>query len=151
VQVVEGLQPRVGIVLEAELGALVRSEPAVRYGQRRYRRLGLVWHRAAEEGSGVNRFHRYYCASPGWARLVQTTLVPAVLEGTELGRRVLEIGPGPGLTTEILAGVAPQLTAIEIDPELATVARDRVPPPTSCRGTRRRCRLPTPASAPWCA
>jgi SAM-dependent methyltransferase len=75
----------------------------------------------------VNRFHRYYCASPSWAHLVQTTLVPAVLEGTELGRRVLEIGPGPGLTTEILAGVAPQLIAVEIDPQLATVARDRVP------------------------
>jgi SAM-dependent methyltransferase len=75
----------------------------------------------------VNRFHRYYCASPGWARLAQTTLVPAVLEGAELGPRVLEIGPGPGLTTEALAGVAPELTAVEIDPELVTVARDRVP------------------------
>jgi SAM-dependent methyltransferase len=41
----------------------------------------------------VNRFHRYSCGSPSWARLVQTTLVPAVLEGTELGRRVLEIDP----------------------------------------------------------
>jgi len=58
------------------------------------------------ERSGVNRFHRYYCASPRWARLVQTALVPAVLEGTELDRRVLELGPGPGLTTEVLAGVA---------------------------------------------
>jgi SAM-dependent methyltransferase len=75
----------------------------------------------------MNRFHRYYCASPGWARLVQTTLVPAVLEGAELGPRVLEIGPGPGLTTEVLAGVAPELTAIEIDPKLATAARDQVP------------------------
>ena len=62
----------------------------------------------------MNRFHRYYCASPRWARLVQTALVPAVLEGTELDRRVLELGPGPGLTTEVLAGVAPELTAIEI-------------------------------------
>jgi SAM-dependent methyltransferase len=75
----------------------------------------------------VNRFHRYYCASPGWGRLVQTTLVPAVLEGTELGRRVLEVGPGPGLTTEVLAGVAPELTAIEIDPKLAATARAHVP------------------------
>jgi SAM-dependent methyltransferase len=75
----------------------------------------------------VNRFHRYYCASPGWARLVQTTLVPAVLEGAELGPRVLEIGPGPGLTTEVLAGVAPELTAIELDPALARATRDRVP------------------------
>jgi SAM-dependent methyltransferase len=75
----------------------------------------------------VNRFHRYYCASPGWARLVQTNLVPAVLEGTELGRRVLEIGPGPGLTTRVLAGVAPELTAIEIDSRLAATARAQVP------------------------
>jgi SAM-dependent methyltransferase len=82
---------------------------------------------AAEEETGVNWFHRYYCASPGWARLVQTTLVPAVLEGTELGRQVLELGPGPGLTTEVLAAVAPELTAIEIDPTLAKATADRVP------------------------
>jgi SAM-dependent methyltransferase len=75
----------------------------------------------------VNRFHRYYCASRGWAHLVQTTLVPAVLEGTQLGRRVLEIGPGPGLTTEVLAETAPELTAIEIDPTLAKATRHRVP------------------------
>jgi SAM-dependent methyltransferase len=75
----------------------------------------------------VNRFHRHYCASRGWARLVQTTLVPAVLQGTNLGRRVLEIGPGPGLTTEVLAGTAPQLTAIELEPALAGATRARVP------------------------
>jgi SAM-dependent methyltransferase len=80
-----------------------------------------------DERSGVNRFHRYYCASRGWAHLVQTTLVPAVLQGTELGRRVLEIGPGPGLTTEVLAGTAPELTAIEIDPKLAKATHRRVP------------------------
>ena len=75
----------------------------------------------------MNRFHRYYCGSPSWARLVQTTLAPAVLEGTDLGRRVLEIGPGPGLTTEVLAGVAAELTAVEIDPTLARATRHRVP------------------------
>jgi SAM-dependent methyltransferase len=75
----------------------------------------------------MNRFHRSYCASRGWADLVRTTLVPAVLQGTELGGRVLEIGPGPGLTTEILAGTAPKLTAIEIDPTLARATRARVP------------------------
>jgi SAM-dependent methyltransferase len=75
----------------------------------------------------VNRFHRHYCASPGWARAVRTALVPAVVEGTELGRRVLELGPGPSLTTEVLAGAVPELTAVEIDPALARAARDRVP------------------------
>ena len=40
----EAFLRRVGTVLEAELGALLRSDPAVRYGQRRrrYRRLGLA-------------------------------------------------------------------------------------------------------------
>ena len=99
----------------------------------------------------MNRFHRYYCASPRWARLVQTALVPAVLEGTELDRRVLELGPGPGLTTEVLAGVAPELTAIEIDPILAKATRSRVPAAHVVQGTRRRCPSPTPPSAPWCA
>jgi SAM-dependent methyltransferase len=55
-------------------------------------------------------------------------MVPAVLEGIDLGDRVLEVGPGPGLTTEILAGVAPDLTAIEIDPVLSRATRDRVQP-----------------------
>jgi SAM-dependent methyltransferase len=82
----------------------------------------------------VNRFHRWYCASPGWARLVETTLLPAVLEGTELGGRVLEVGPGPGLTTRVLAGVAPDLTALELDPRLAATARDQVPAATVVQG-----------------
>jgi len=75
----------------------------------------------------MNRFHRWYCASPGWARLVRASLVPAVLEDTDLGGRVLEVGPGPGLTTEVLAGVAADLTALELDPRLAVAARDQVP------------------------
>jgi 16S rRNA A1518/A1519 N6-dimethyltransferase RsmA/KsgA/DIM1 with predicted DNA glycosylase/AP lyase activity len=40
---------------------------------------------------------------------------------------VLKIGPGPRLTTEVLAGVAPELTAIELDSALARATRDRVP------------------------
>ena len=34
--------------------------------------------------SGVSRFHRCYCASPAWVQLARMTLVPAVLEGTDL-------------------------------------------------------------------
>lgn len=36
-----------------------------------------------------------------------------------LGDRVLELGPGPGLTTELLLQRANSLTAIEVDPRLA--------------------------------
>jgi ubiquinone/menaquinone biosynthesis C-methylase UbiE len=42
-----------------------------------------------------------------------------VLSGLELGPEVLEVGPGPGLTTDRLRLGAWHITAIEIDPHLA--------------------------------
>ncbi len=38
---------------------------------------------------------------------------------TDLGPNVLEIGPGPGLTTDLLQTSVPRLTALEIDATLA--------------------------------
>lgn len=40
---------------------------------------------------------------------------------------MLEIGPGPGLTTELLKARAPRITAVEIDPALAGTLRARLP------------------------
>jgi SAM-dependent methyltransferase len=37
----------------------------------------------------------------------------------DLGDDVLEIGPGPGLTTDLLRRRVPRLTAVEVDPTLA--------------------------------
>lgn len=42
-----------------------------------------------------------------------------VLDGLELGPEVLELGPGPGLTTDQLRRNARYVTAVEIDPVLA--------------------------------
>jgi len=42
-----------------------------------------------------------------------------VLNGLELGPEVLEVGPGPGLTTDRLRREARHITAIEIDPHLS--------------------------------
>jgi 16S rRNA A1518/A1519 N6-dimethyltransferase RsmA/KsgA/DIM1 with predicted DNA glycosylase/AP lyase activity len=42
-----------------------------------------------------------------------------VLRGLDLGPEVLEVGPGPGLTTDRLRLMAHHVTAIEIDPHLA--------------------------------
>jgi SAM-dependent methyltransferase len=42
-----------------------------------------------------------------------------VLDGIDLGRDVLEVGPGPGITTEYLLPRAGHLTCVEIDRELA--------------------------------
>jgi SAM-dependent methyltransferase len=67
----------------------------------------------------MNRFHRRCCASKGWAAFVEATLLPAVLDGVDLGPDVLELGPGPGVTTRLLAKRTDNLTALEIDKQLA--------------------------------
>ena len=67
----------------------------------------------------MNLFHRWYCRSKGWARVMQEFVVPAVLSGIDLGDDVLEIGPGPGVTTDWLRARVARLTAVEIDHTLA--------------------------------
>src|SRR5437870_3759758 len=53
-------------------------------------------------------------------------LMPWVLGDLVPGDDVLEIGPGPGLTTDRLRNWAPKLTAIEVDPALAGALRLRM-------------------------
>lgn len=67
----------------------------------------------------MNRFHRWYCRSSHWRRTVRERLLPWALAGVDLGDHLLEIGPGPGLTTDVLRTRVPRLTAVEIDPALA--------------------------------
>ena len=75
----------------------------------------------------MNAEHLRLCASDEWARLVADDLLPWVLdEGHELGEDVLEVGAGPGLVTNLLVERAPRVTAVEIDPDLASALRDRM-------------------------
>jgi len=67
----------------------------------------------------VNKAHLEFCASPEWARLVEDELLPWVLDGYELGEDLLEVGPGPGLTTDVLRHKAARVTAVELDLALA--------------------------------
>ncbi|MEV6300461.1 methyltransferase domain-containing protein [Actinoplanes sp. NPDC051861] len=67
----------------------------------------------------MNRIHNLLCRSAWWERTARERLVPWVLRGTDLGDRVLEIGPGFGATTRVLAGGDHRLTAVEIDGALA--------------------------------
>ena len=73
----------------------------------------------------MNRFHRWYCRSGHWRHSIQDEIVPWVLGDVGLGDRVLEVGPGPGLTTDVLAKRVPRLSALEIDPALAERLRKR--------------------------
>lgn len=67
----------------------------------------------------MNAGHLEYCASEGWRRLVHETILPVALRGVELGDEAIEIGPGPGFTTDILRHRTAHLTAVEIDEGLA--------------------------------
>jgi SAM-dependent methyltransferase len=62
----------------------------------------------------MNRAHGVICSSRWWARSVERELLPWGLAGVELGEDVLEIGPGFGATTRVLAGRPGSLTALEL-------------------------------------
>ena len=63
----------------------------------------------------MNRGHRQLCASARWGRYIREDLVPWVVGDRPLGGSVLEIGPGPGLTTDALRSRTRHLTAVEAD------------------------------------
>ena len=52
--------------------------------------------------------------------------MPATLQGVELGDDVLEIGPGPGMSTDWLRTRVARLTSIEIDTRLARALEARM-------------------------
>lgn len=74
----------------------------------------------------MNRIHRWLCRSQPWRRTVEGRLLPWTLAGVELGDAPLEIGPGPGATTDVLRRSAPGLTCLEIDPALAASLSERM-------------------------
>jgi ubiquinone/menaquinone biosynthesis C-methylase UbiE len=73
----------------------------------------------------VNKAHLEYCAGPEWGETVVKHVVPGATAGIDLGEHLLEVGPGPGLTTNVLAKMVPQLTAVELDEDLAQALRTR--------------------------
>ena len=74
----------------------------------------------------MNAGHMEFCASEEWRRMVQDEILPQALCGVELGDAAIEIGPGPGFTTEILRTMTARLTAVEIDAGLAASLAERL-------------------------
>ena len=60
-----------------------------------------------------------FCSSPEWRTMIEEQILPPVLGDLDLGDDVIEIGPGPGFTTDVLRGRVARLTAVEIDDVLA--------------------------------
>jgi SAM-dependent methyltransferase len=77
----------------------------------------------------MNAEHRERLASEEWRTSLRDHILPFTLGDLELsalGGDVLEVGPGPGLTTDVLSAALPRLTAIELDAELADALHARL-------------------------
>jgi ubiquinone/menaquinone biosynthesis C-methylase UbiE len=73
----------------------------------------------------MNPAHLDLCNSEEWAEVIRDQIVPWVLDGIELGDRVLEIGPGPGRTTDVIHLLVDDLTVVELDHALADALAGR--------------------------
>jgi SAM-dependent methyltransferase len=74
----------------------------------------------------MNEAHLKLCSSDEWAAGLRQWVIPGATSGIDLGDHVLEVGPGPGRTTDILKDMTPVLTAVEIDPMLAEQLAERM-------------------------
>jgi SAM-dependent methyltransferase len=74
----------------------------------------------------MNLIHRVYCRSALWRRHLGAIL-PWATDGVPLDGRVLELGSGPGLTTEWLRPRVGSLTAVEYDKVDATALSEHAP------------------------
>src|SRR5713101_1704625 len=63
----------------------------------------------------MNRFETWFCGSPFWRYVTRRQLLPWILQGSELGDHVLELGAGPGAATQELGQLATRVTSLEYD------------------------------------
>jgi len=63
----------------------------------------------------MNGVHNVICSSGWWARRAELELIPFGLKGVDPGDDVLEIGPGFGATTRVLAQRLGKLEVLELD------------------------------------
>ena len=57
---------------------------------------------------------------------MESTVLPWVARDYDLGDELLEIGPGPGMATNLLKARVPSVTALEIDHALAESLKERM-------------------------
>lgn len=74
----------------------------------------------------MNADHLDLCSSDGWRDVLRDMVLPYALADAELGDDVLEVGPGPGMTTDLLRTELAHLTAIELDEDLAAALQTRL-------------------------
>jgi SAM-dependent methyltransferase len=75
----------------------------------------------------MNYAHALICSSGWWERTVEHELLPWGLAGVDVGDDVLEIGPGFGATTRVIARRTRSLTALERDARYCERLRRKLP------------------------
>ncbi len=73
----------------------------------------------------MNRNHDRLCSSDRWARYIGDKVVDPIGARVRLGKRMLEIGPGPGAATARLRQLVPRLTVLEPDERAAAALTER--------------------------
>lgn len=74
----------------------------------------------------MNAEHLAICGSEGWRDVLRDLILPYALADARLGDDVLEVGPGPGMTTDLLRPEVAKLTAVELDAGLAAALEERL-------------------------
>jgi SAM-dependent methyltransferase len=75
----------------------------------------------------MNPQHDTLCRSPEWAKFLQDEIIAPLVSGLELGEELLELGPGPGASTDWLRHRVKHLVALELDPEAAALLEAAYP------------------------
>src|SRR5260370_16670290 len=74
----------------------------------------------------MNRYETWFCGTRVWRWITRRQLLPWILQGSELGEHVLELGAGPGAATEELRRLAARVTSLEYDHAFAAKLGARV-------------------------
>jgi ubiquinone/menaquinone biosynthesis C-methylase UbiE len=73
----------------------------------------------------MNTNHDRVCPTPEWADYLHTEVLPQAVAGVDLGARMLEIGPGPGASTEWLRQRVGRLVTLELEEAAAAALTER--------------------------
>jgi ubiquinone/menaquinone biosynthesis C-methylase UbiE len=73
----------------------------------------------------MNKFENWFCGSSLWRFVTERKLLPWILSGYALGDHVLEVGAGPGATTDELQRRAGRVTSLEYDTSYVSKLAER--------------------------
>jgi SAM-dependent methyltransferase len=74
----------------------------------------------------MNRYETWFCGTRVWRWVTQRQVLPWILQGSELGEHVLELGAGLGAATGELGRLAARVTSLEYDHAFAAKLGARV-------------------------